>query len=299
MKSRCRDASAVKPDNFEYFAPASVEEALRLLADDSLEAKVLAGGQSLIPMMNLRLARPECLVDINGLSDLSYIRKDTDGLHLGALTRHVELLTSPAVQHMIPLVHEAAGLVAHSQVRNRGTLGGTLAHADAAAEIPTALLASDATITARSLRGDRQIAMQDFFAGYFTTALEHDELLIDVFVPVAPPHSGSSFQEFARRKGDYAIGGAAVVLTLDDLGHCESARIALLASGPSPFRATEAEQFLMGRSLDEDSIAEAARVAAAAAEPVESVHGTPAYRRAVIEEMVARGLRRAITKAGV
>lgn len=289
----------MKPASFQYVAPATVDEALALLADDSIESKVLAGGQSLIPLMNLRLAAPERLIDTNNLRELAYIRADIHGLHLGAMTRHAEVLASPSVRQMTPLLHEGAGFVAHSQVRNRGTLGGTLAHADAAAEIPVALLASDAVVTARSVAGERRIPMADFFQGYFTTALRVDELLVDVFVPAAPPHSGSSFNEFSRRRGDYAIGGAAVMLVLDDHGACESARIALLAAGPQPVRATVAEQLLVGHTLDEETIVAAAQAASSNAHPVTSIHGSTEYRQAVIQEMVARGLREAVQRAGV
>lgn len=289
----------MKPASFEYVAPATVHEALLLLADDSIESKVLAGGQSLIPLMNLRLATPERLIDTNNLFDLAYILQDFQGLQIGAMTRHADVLTSPLVRQVCPLLHEAAGYVAHSQIRNRGTLGGTLAHADAAAEMPVALLASDAVITARSVEGERQIAAQDFFKSYFTTALRADELLVDVFVPNAAPHSGSAFREFARRRGDYAIGGAATVITLDNTGVCESARIALLAAGPAPVRARGAEHLAVGRSLDDEMVREVAIAAAAESNPVDSVHGTIEYRRAVIEQMVYQALREAVRRAGV
>ncbi|MCX6461069.1 MAG: xanthine dehydrogenase family protein subunit M [Actinobacteria bacterium] len=289
----------MKPASFEYVAPATVPEALHLLADDTVDSKVLAGGQSLIPLMNLRLAAPERLIDINNLRDLAYIRDDINGLHIGAMTRHTDVLASTSVRQMTPLLHEAAGFVAHSQVRNRGTLGGTLAHADAAAEIPVALLASNAVITARSIEGERQISVEDFFQGYFSTTLRADELIVDVFLPAMPPHGGSAFNEFSRRRGDYAIGGAAVVLVFDDQGICESARVALLAAGPQPVRAPASEGLLVGHRLDGELILAAAKAAASSANPVTSIHGSAEYRRAVIEEMVARGLREATQRAGV
>lgn len=289
----------MKPVSFDYAAPATLAETLRLLAEADVESKVLAGGQSLVPLMNLRLAAPERLIDINNLRELAYVREDMSGLHIGSMTRHAEVLDSASVRRICPLLHEAAGYVAHSQVRNRGTLGGTLAHADAAAEIPVALLASDAVMTARSLDGERQIPSQDFFHGYFTTDLRPDELLVDVYVPTAPAHSGSSFEEFARRNGDYAIGGAAVTVVFGEDGRCASARIALLAAGPAPMRALQAERLAEGEQLDAAVIDEVAREAAVFCNPVSSSHGTTEYRKAVIEEMVARALRRAVQRAGV
>jgi carbon-monoxide dehydrogenase medium subunit/6-hydroxypseudooxynicotine dehydrogenase subunit alpha len=293
------DAGGVKPASFQYVAPATVDEVLQLLADDSLESKVLAGGQSLIPLMNLRLASPDRLIDTNNVRELAYIRQDLDGLHIGALTRHAEVQASASVRQMCPLLHEAVGFVAHSQVRNRGTIGGTLAHGDAAAEIPVSLLASDAVVTARSVDGERQIRIETFFQGYYTTALEPHELLVDVYIPATPAHTGSSFHEFARRTGDYAVGGAAVTVALDDEGTCLSARIALLAAGPAPLRAAEAERQAEGATLDDTTIDSVSRAAAAAAHPVNTTHGTTEYRRAVIQEMVSRALRQAVQRAGV
>jgi CO/xanthine dehydrogenase FAD-binding subunit len=283
----------MKPPPFEYDAPDSVVDALDLLAQHADDAKVLAGGQSLVPLLNFRLARPGRLVDINGIAELDYIRREEGRLHVGALTRQAALERSTIVARHWPLLQEALRWVAHPQIRNRGTVGGSVAHADPAAELPVALAALDGAVRARSARGARTIPWKELFVTHLTTSLETDELLVEIELPTLPERTGSAFSEFARRHGDFALGGAAVTVTLDRSGACSGASIALLGAAPTPVRAAEAEELLEGRNVDE----EAARAAGAAAvrdvTPTGDIHGGSAYRRRLIAAMV----RRAITTA--
>ncbi|HET8821173.1 MAG TPA: FAD binding domain-containing protein, partial [Thermoleophilaceae bacterium] len=216
----------MKPAPFEYRAPASVDEALGLLG---LDSTVLAGGQSLLPMLNLRLARPELVVDINGLAELDYIRDEDGPLRIGAMTRQVTLERSELVRRRWPLLHKAVRLVGHTQIRSRGTVGGSVAHADPAAELPAALIALDARFELRSAKGPRSVAASDFFLGALYTVREPDELLVEIEVPAQPAGAGTGFAEHARTHGDFATAGAAAVV-----GPGGHARIALLGAGPVP-----------------------------------------------------------------
>jgi CO/xanthine dehydrogenase FAD-binding subunit len=264
----------VKPAPFEYVAARSLDEALRLLGDD---AKPLAGGQSLVPLLNFRLARPELLVDINGLSELAGLRRGDDGvLRIGALTRQAALERSELVAAEWPLLTQAGRLVGHAQIRNRGTVGGSVAHADPAAELPVALAALDARFTAQSPRGRRTLGAGELFLGPLTTALEPDELLVEIDVPPPPPGAGSAFVEHARTAGDFAIAGAAAVVA-----QSEHAAIALLGAGPAPVRAADAERALVDG-------AEPREAAALAASSIDEGH-----RRALIAELVRRAIEEA------
>ncbi len=224
-------SAGMKPAAFEYDRPDSVEHALALLAEHADDVKVLAGGQSLMPMLNFRLARPGRLVDINGLGALASVRRADGVLHVGALTRQAMLERSDTVRTHWPLLHEALSFVAHPQIRNRGTIGGSVAHADPAAELPVALTALDASVTVASRRGSRSIAIRDLYVTHLTTCLEADELLTEIIVPPVSPAAGSAFVEYARRHGDFGLGGAAVVLTPGSDGRCERASIVLLGRG--------------------------------------------------------------------
>jgi len=215
----------MKPPPFDYDAPTSVEEALELLGAHGSDAKVLAGGQSLVPLLNFRLARPEKLIDINGLGALGQIRRRDRHLHIGALSRQSALERSELVSAHWPLLHQAIDFVAHAQIRNRGTVGGSIAHADPAAEFPVALAALDGTVLVRSRRGDRTVPWNELFVTHLTTSLEPDELLVEVIVPPLPPGTTTAFVEYARRHGDFALGGAAVTLTVDDSGVCGRRRL--------------------------------------------------------------------------
>jgi len=287
----------VKPPLFEYHDPGSVDEALALLAEHGDEAKVLAGGQSLVPLLNFRLARPERLVDVNGLNELAYLRTDDGVLRIGALTRHAALERSKEAAARVPLLGEAVALVGHVQIRNRGTVGGSVAHADPAAELPVAFSALDARYRVRSTRGERVVGSDEMFITHLTTSLEPDELLTEIEVPVPPARTGFAFVEFARRHGDFALGGAAVLVTLDDAGVCTRARIALLAAAPTPVRARETEEWLTGLRLDPPAMGEAAARAVAGIHPTSDIHGGTEYRRALVEALVRRALAQATERA--
>jgi CO/xanthine dehydrogenase FAD-binding subunit len=262
----------VKPAPFEYRAPTSVDEALPLLG---LDSAVLAGGQSLVPLLNLRLARPELVVDINAIEELDYISTDAGALRLGALTRQSAIERSELVRERWPLLHKAVGLVGHPQIRTRGTIGGSVAHADPAAELPVALTVLDARYRLRSADGERVLGSGEFFRGPLETAREPGELLVEIEVPAPPEGAGSGFAEHARTHGDFATAGAAALVAS---GH---AAIALLGAGPAPVRAEAAERALAGG-------AEAAEAAALAAQDVDDEH-----RRALCTELARRAIEEA------
>jgi CO/xanthine dehydrogenase FAD-binding subunit len=264
----------VKPAPFDYRAPASIDEALPLLG---LDSAVLAGGQSLVPLLNLRLARPELVVDINGIEELDHIGTDGSSLRIGALTRQAALERSELVRHGWPLLHKAIGLVGHPQIRTRGTVGGSVAHADPAAELPVALTVLDARYRLRSPAGERVLGAADFFRGPLYTAREPDELLVEIEIPAQPEGAGSGFAEHARTHGDFATAGAAAVVAPH--GH---AAIALLGAGPVPVRAEAA-----ARALADG--AEPREAAALAAQDVEDEH-----RRALCAELARRAIEEAM-----
>lgn len=282
----------MKPPPFEYVVATSVDHAIDLVSTDG-DAKFIAGGQSLIPLLSLRFASPTLLVDISQLSELRDVRRAGDVLYIGALTRHAEILTLPIVNQDAPLLSEAAGWVAHSQVRNRGTFGGAVVHSDSAAEFPAALLATQATMVARSRHGERRIPCQEFFGSHFQTALEHGELLTGVEVPAHDDSTRWGFSEFARRKGDYAIGGAAVSARLDEEGRCTRVRAGLIAAGPGPTAAKGLDEALLNRVVDESAVSDAVARAERHLAPESNVHGTKEYRRAVVAESLRRALRKA------
>jgi CO/xanthine dehydrogenase FAD-binding subunit len=264
----------MKPAPFDYVAPHSIAAALAALGED---AKPLAGGQSLVPLLNFRLARPATLVDLNGVAELAYIRRSEGTLRIGALTRQATLERSSVVARGWPLLTKAVRHVAHPAVRNRGTVGGSVAHADPAAELPVALTALDARLRVRSAqRGERTIAAGDFFQAPLMTALERDELLVEIEVPPPPDGAGAGFAEHARTHGDFAVAGAAVVRA-----GTSYAAIALLGAGPTPVRARDVERALRGGA----SAADAARIAGAELDDD--------YRRALTTELVRRAIEEA------
>jgi len=287
----------MKPAQFEYDDPRTVDEALDLLARHGDDCKVLAGGQSLVPLMNFRLARPARLIDINGVGSLSHITPDNRRLVLGAMTRHTQLEHSKEVAERWPLLTEAIGWVGHSQIRNRGTIGGSVAHADPAAELPAAFAALDANFHLRSKRGSRVLSWKQFFVSEFTTALAADELVTAVEVPAQDPSTGTAFAEYARRHGDFALGGAAVTLKLGRDGRCEHATIALLSAGPAPVRAEAAERQLRGTKLDESSIRAASAEAVKGLHPTSDLHGSTEYRIGLLQTMTERALTKAAQRA--
>lgn len=279
----------MKSPPFEYVAPRSVDEAVALLREHGDEAKVLAGGQSLIPILALRLAHPAVLVDIGGIDTLGEIAGN-GMLTIGASVTQRRAERAPAVASASALLAEALPSIAHPQIRNRGTVGGSIAHADPAAELPAVMLALDALMTIRSTAGIRTVAATDFFRSYLETAIAPDELLIDVRVPIAAARVGSSFQEISRRHGDFALAGAATQLELDTDGRVRSARIAFCGVASTPVRADAATDALVGRVLDESTIAEIARLAAADLDPPSDVHATGAYRKHIAGVLASRTL---------
>jgi aerobic carbon-monoxide dehydrogenase medium subunit len=284
----------VKPGPFGYADPRTLDEALDLLAEHGDEAKVLAGGQSLVPLLNFRLARPELLVDVNRVDALAYLREDGRALRIGALTRDAALERSPDVAASWPLLGEAARLVGHPQIRSRGTVGGSVAHADPAAELPVALTALDATFHVLSKRGARTVAPEDLFVMQLTTSLEPDELLVEIEVPPVPPRTGSAFVEHARVHGDFALAGAAALVTLGPDGTCERAALALCAAAPTPVRATAAEEVLVGRRVDEDAAREAGE---RAADGVDVPASQRRYKQALVAELVRHAIATAAGRA--
>lgn len=287
----------MKPPSFEYVVAGSIEHALHLLADGGDDAKIIAGGQSLVPLLNFRMARPSLLVDINQVPGLANIKKIDQGVAIGALTRHAKLITSKTITQNLPLLPEAAAWIAHPQIRNRGTIGGSLAHADASAELPVALLALDAHVKVMSLRGERRIPIKDLLVSHFVSSILPDEIIVEVTVPIPPSGTGAAFDEFSRRHGDYAIGGAAAIVTLDDNNRCVSARITVLGGGSTAIRCQDAESLLLGSTPTTTDIAAAAKTAVTGLEPVSTVHGSSAYRQEVIRTLVERTLTRALLRA--
>lgn len=288
----------MKPAPFVYFAPQSLDEALSLLQDHGYEGKILAGGQSLIPAMNFRLAQPAALIDINRIGALSYLEPAADGgVRIGAMTRQRTVERSETVAQRAPLLHATMPYIAHVQIRNRGTIGGALAHADPAAELPAVMVALNARFRLQSVRGTRWVDAADFYLGLFATALEVDELLVEIVVPPLPPRTGWSMQEIARRRGDYAIVGVAATVALDADGRCRDARLVYLSVGDGPTQAQGAAAMLRGDAPTEASIAEAAHMAAQEIEPLGDIHATPAYRRQLIEVLGRRALTAAAARA--
>jgi len=282
---------------FDYEAPATVAEAVELLAAHEDQASVLAGGQSLIPLLALRLARPSVLIDINGLGELSGVSV-TDGLvTIGALTREFAAEESATVADAVPLLAAALPLIGHEAIRSRGTIGGSLAHADPAAELPAVARALDAEFVVRSQSGDRVIPAAQWFEGYLTTSRRSDEILVEMRFPAAAPGTGVAFQEIARRHGDFAIVGLAASLTLDD-GVIGDARLAFAGLADVPVRAAEAEAFLAGQRPSAGLFEEAAALATAGLDPPADLHGSSEYRKKIAATLVRRGLQAAARDAG-
>lgn len=285
----------MKPPPFQYKRASIVEEALTALAEGGDEAKILAGGQSLIAMMNLRLVRPQMLVDINRLTTLDYIRTDNGTLALGALTRQASVEESSEVTKACPLMAEAIRYVAHKPIRNRGTIGGNLAHNDPTSELPAVAVALDAEFVAQSSKGKRSIPAADFFTGYLTTVLAPNELLTEVRVPAWPEGQGWSFMEISPRKGDYALVGVAATLQVQD-GKCQAARLVYTGVGEHAHRISEAEQALVGNEAGEAAFSEAADVARRSVDPSSDVHASAEYRRDLVAVLTRRALAQALER---
>ncbi len=288
----------MKPPPFDYAAPTTMAEALSLLEEHEGEAKILAGGQSLMPLLNMRLARPGLLIDLNTLADLDYIREVDGGLAVGAMTRKRTVEDSALVKSRHPLLHAATLLIGHRQIRNRGTVGGSLAHADPAAEYPAVALALDAEVRAVGSNGSRTIRAADFFVSYLTTALAPTEVLAEVRFPRLAENTGWSVMEVARRHGDFAMAGVVATLALDAGRRCTDARIVLFGVGATPVRAQEAEQMLDGEAPGEKLFEDAGRMASEAIdEPLSDVHASAEYRRHLARVLTRRALAEAAMRA--
>jgi carbon-monoxide dehydrogenase medium subunit len=289
----------MKPPPFEYYAPTTVEEALAHLAEHGDDAKPLAGGQSLIPMMNFRLAQPSVLVDLNNIPELSYIRSDeTGGLLLGAMARHRMVGQDPLIAKQAPLVHEAIPNIGTPQVRTRGTFGGSLSHADPSAELATVTVALNGRLRLRSQKGERWIPADEFFIGSFTSVLEPGELLVEINLPGLPERSGWSLMEVARRHNDFALMGVAVVVQLDNNGSCKDANIVFLSAGDRPAQARQAAKLLKGQKPTAEAIRAAADTAASAdIDPAGDIHATAEFRRHLANVLTRRALQDACARA--
>jgi carbon-monoxide dehydrogenase medium subunit len=286
------------PGAFEYHAPTSLGEATALLARLGEDAKVLSGGQSLIPMMKLRLANPGHVVDINRIPGLAYIREADGFLRIGGLTREADLEESDLVRSRYPLLFDTCKAIADPLVRNLATLGGNLAHADPANDHPATMLAFGAEVVATGSGGERRLPIASFFTGPFSTALKGDEIVVEIRVPTPPPRSGGAYLKLERKVGDFATAAVAVQLTLSADGTCAQVGIGLTNVGPTPIKAAKAEAALKGKRPDEATLKQAAQLASEAAQPSDDLRGSVAYKKDMIRVLTARALRRAIERAG-
>ena len=298
-ESESQGKAPMKPAPFEYLAPTSVGEAIAALQEFDGEAKILAGGQSLMPMLNMRLARPGLVVDLRRVADLDYIDEREGRLAIGAMTTKRTVERSAAVQTGQPLLHAATVSIGHPQIRNRGTVGGSMAQADPAAEYPAMAVALQATLTVGGPGGERTLDAEDFFVTYLTTALEPGEVLTELNVPVFDTKNGWGFSEIARRHGDFAMAGAAVTLTLDDNGCCAEPRIALFGVGATPVRPRTTEDSIRGQRPSE-ALCQAAgkQVSEEIDEPLSDVHASADYRRNLAGVMARRALADAMRRLG-
>jgi len=285
------------PSAFEYHAPSSVSEAIALLKKYGDEAKVLSGGHSLLPLMKLRFATPEHIVDINGVKELAYLKEEGGVLKIGALAREVDLERSSTVMSKFPLIADAVKVIADPQVRNRATVAGNLAHGDPANDHPAVMLALGAELTLQGPKGSRTLPVDKFFLDTLTTALAPDELLTEIRIPLPPAKSGGAYFKIERKVGDFATAAVGVQVTLDGSGVCKSAGIGLTNAGRVPIKATAAEAYLKGKKLDEATLKEAGRLAAAASDPATDTRAPAAYKKAMVKELTIRALRKAAARA--
>jgi len=286
------------PPAFEYLRVNTISEAIALLQQHGEDAKILSGGQSLIPMMKLRIARPAYLIDINRISGLSYIKEDGAFLKIGGLTREAELESSPMIRAKYPILLDTARVIADPQVRNLATVAGNLAHGDPANDHPATMLALGAQIVATGSDGERIIPIEEFFLSLFSTALQPGEILTEIRVPVPPVRSGGAYFKLERKVGDFATAAVAAQVTLDANGAAQKVGIALTNVGPTPIKAKKAEDFLRGKKLDEANIRQTAQLAADGAQPSSDLRGPAEYKKALVKELAKRALSRAAERAG-
>jgi carbon-monoxide dehydrogenase medium subunit len=285
------------PSSFEYARPGSISEAVSLLGQYGEDAKILSGGQSLIPMMKFRIARPAWLIDISRVPGLSYIKEEGGYLKIGGLARESDLEASDLVKSKYPIIHDTSVVIADPLVRNLATVGGNLAHGDPANDHPATMLALGAEVVAAGPKGERTIPITDFFVSFFTTALEHDEVLTEIRIPIPPERSAGAYFKLERKVGDFATAAVAAQVTLSADGTCERAGIGLTNVGPVPLKATQAEEFLRGKKLDAASLGEAGRLAAEIADPSSDLRGPAEYKKGLVAELTKRALSRAAERA--
>ena len=285
------------PPAFEYLRPSTIPEAIALLEQHGEDAKILSGGQSLIPMMKLRIARPGYLIDINRISGLSYIKEEAGFLRIGGLTREAELESSPVIRAKYPILLDTAHVIADPQVRNLATVAGNLAHGDPANDHPATMLALGAQVVATGASGERIIPIEEFFRSLFGTALQPGEILTEIRVPVPPARSGGAYFKLERKVGDFATAAVAAQVTVDANGAAQKVGIALTNVGPTPIKARKAEDFLRGKKLDEANIRQAAQLAADDAQPSSDLRGPAEYKKGLVKELARRALSRAEERA--
>jgi len=286
------------PPSFEYLRPKTIPEAVAMLQQHGVEAKILSGGQSLIPMMKLRLARPGFLIDINRIAGLSYVKEEGGYLKIGGLTREAELEVSPLVRTKYPILLDTTHVIADPQVRNMATVGGNLAHGDPANDHPATMMALGAQVVATGPKGERVISIESFFLSLFSTALQQQEILTEIRIPVPPARSGGAYFKLERKVGDFATAAVAAQLTIDDKGTCQKVGIGLTNVGPTPVKARKAEEFLRGKKLDEATTNQAAQLAADESAPSADLRGPVEYKKGLVKELAKRALSRAVERAG-
>ena len=285
------------PRSFEYFSPRTLDEAIGLLKKLGPDAKLLSGGQSLIPMMKLRMVSPQQIVDINRIPGLDYITESDGHLKIGALAREHQLETSGVIAAKLPILADTAKFIADPLVRSQATVCGNLAHGDPANDHPATMLALGAKVVATGPNGQREIAVADFFPGLFTTALEPEEILTEIRIPLPAANSGGAYLKLERKVGDFATAGVAAQITLDDGGNCKQAGIGLTNVGMTPIKAIKTEAFLAGKTLDDATINQAAEIAASESEPMDDIRGSADYKRDLVRVLTARTLKRALERA--
>ena len=285
------------PPSFEYLTPSNIPDAVALLQKHGDEAKILAGGHSLIPAMRLRLAEPGYLIDISGIGGLDYIQEESGQLRIGAMTCEAALEESEIVQRKVPLLLDTAKMIADPSVRNMATVGGNLAHGDPANDHPATMLALRASVIAEGPNGTREIKIDNFFPDFFTTALSEDEILTEIRIPTPPSASGGAYLKIERKVGDYAAAAVACQLNIDSSGSIENIGLGLTNVGSTPIRASSAEELLKGKKPDENMLAEAGHLAVADSEPMEDLRGSAEYKIALVNELTQRAIKLSIQRA--
>jgi carbon-monoxide dehydrogenase medium subunit len=285
------------PPAFEYLRPTTIPEAISLLQQYGDDAKLLSGGQSLIPMMKFRIARPAYLVDINRISGLSYIKEEGGFLKIGGLTREADVETSLLIHSKYPILFDTARVIADPQVRNMATLAGNLAHGDPANDHPATMIALGAQVVATGSQGERVLPIENFFVTLFTTELRHDEIITEIRIPIPPPRSGGAYLKLERKVGDFATAAVAVQLTVDSAGTCQKIGVGLTNVGATPIKAVKAEESLRGKKIDEASIGKAAQLAADESQPSSDLRGPEEYKRGLVKELTRRAIARAYERA--